>query len=300
MKVLLLGRTGQVGLALQESLRPLGSVISLARAQLDLCDVEAVRTCVRELAPQVVVNAAAYTAVDQAEAEPAQALRVNVDAVAVLANAAIEVGALLVHYSTDYVFDGTKDTAYVEEDTPRPLNVYGRSKLLGEIAVRESGCDHLVLRTGWVYSACGTNFPRTILRLARERATLQVVNDQFGAPTSARLLAAVTASALRRWQDSSHAVPSGLYHVSAAGATNWHGYAVHLLQRARARGMDLRAHPDAVAPVSSSDYGARALRPRNSVLCCDRIERVLGVRMPAWEAGLEQFLDEVTVKGDGA
>jgi len=300
MKILLLGGTGQVGLALRSSLAPIGQVLAPGRAELDLRDLEAVRGWVRTHAPQIVVNAAAYTAVDRADDEPAQALRVNWEAVAALAEEAAAVGALLVHYSTDYVFDGTKDAAYLEEDRPGPLNIYGLSKLQGEVAVRESGCEHLIFRTGWVYSARGVNFPGTILRLARERNSLRVVDDQFGAPTPAWLLADLTAAALRMRQVSPHAVASGVYHVAAAGRTSWHAYAVRLLALARARGIALRAGPEAVAPVSAVDYGAHALRPANSVLCTAKVERVLGVRMPAWEAGLERFLDEVSMQGDGA
>lgn len=300
MKVLLLGGAGQVGLALRSALAPLGEVVALGRTELDLYDIEAVRGCVRAHAPQVMVNAAAYTAVDRAESEPAQAFRVNAEAVGALAQEAAALGALLVHYSTDYVFDGCKDGPYVEEDVPRPLNVYGESKLRGEEAVRTAGCDHLILRTGWVYSARGTNFPNMILRLARERGVLRVVDDQFGAPTPAWLLAQLTVCALRARAAAPPAVTCGTYHASAAGRTSWKGYAVRLLELARGRGMPLRAGPEAVVGVSSEVYGAPARRPRNGVLCSNKIALTLGVCMPDWRGELERFLNEVSTGGDGA
>ena len=297
MKVLLLGGTGQVGCALHEALAPDLDVVAPSRAELDLCNLSLLHPYLRAQRPRVVVNAAAYTAVDRAEDEPVRAFMVNADAVDALAQACAAVNALLIHYSTDYVFDGEKGSPYVEEDDPHPLNVYGASKLLGESRVRATGCDHLVLRTGWVYSARGSNFPRTMLRLARERVVLGDVDHQFGAPTPAWWLAEVTAKALRSRISAAGALPSGTYHVTATGRTSWHAYATRLLDRALARGMQLRVDPGAVMALSSQAYGARANRPRDTVLSSAKLTRALDLRPPAWEEGLERFLDEVSMEG---
>lgn len=275
MRILLTGVTGQVGSALQSTLPPLGEVIPASRAQLDLADPDSIRAAVRTARPEVIVNAAAYTAVDQAEREEDLAFSVNRDGPAVLAEEAARLGALLVHFSTDYVFDGEKTTPYVETDTPNPLNVYGASKLAGEQAIRQSGCRHLIFRTSWVYSAGGKNFLVTMLRLAREGKELRVVDDQHGAPTSSDTIATATTEALKR------SVGQGLYHMTAGGSTTWYEFA-----RAIFREEGIAAQ---VTPIATSDYPTPARRPRNSVLDNALLAKS-GIRLPSWEAGLRDVL----------
>jgi dTDP-4-dehydrorhamnose reductase len=276
LRILLTGKNGQVGSALLATLPALGDVVALDRAQLDLGDPDSIRSAVRNARPQVIVNAAAYTAVDRAENEEALALRVNRDGPAVLAEEAKRTGALLVHFSTDYVFDGEKAGAYVEGDAPNPLNAYGRSKLAGERAVEGSGCRYLVFRTSWIYAATGRNFYLTMLRLARERKPLRVVDDQHGAPTSSRMVAAATASALAK-------LPQypGLYHMSAVGSTTWYGFAQAIFREA-----GVTAH---VTPIASRDYPSAARRPRNCVLDNARLAGQ-GIQLPSWESGLRDVV----------
>ncbi len=276
MKILLAGRTGQVGRELARELPPVGEVVALDRAALDLSDARAIRRMVEEVRPDVIVNAAAYTAVDRAESEPEAAARINGVAPGILATEARRLGALFVHYSTDYVFDGEKSGAYREEDSPNPVSAYGRSKLAGEIAIRMSGCRHLILRTSWVYSNRGQNFLRTILRLARERPELRVVDDQVGAPTSAIAIARATATLL------GHPDPKGLFHLSAAGTTSWCGFARAILE---AEGM---ATP--LVAIRSVDYPSAARRPRNSVLDNSRLRDVFGIVLEDWRTGLREVL----------
>jgi dTDP-4-dehydrorhamnose reductase len=277
LRILLTGRNGQVGWELERKLAPLGEVIATDRATLDLADPDAIRRVVREAKPQIIVNAAAYTAVDKAESEPELAMRINGSAPGILAEEAKRLGALLVHYSTDYVFDGEKATPYVEDDPPNPINVYGRSKLEGERAIQASGCKHLILRTSWVYGARGRNFLLTILRLAKEKSPLRIVDDQVGAPTSSGALARATAQALR---PGAH----GLYHLSAAGAVSWCGFARAILARA---GIDT-----AVVAIRSEDYPTAARRPRNSLLDCSRLRARLGVALAPWEELLSEVISQ--------
>ncbi|HEX7892053.1 MAG TPA: dTDP-4-dehydrorhamnose reductase [Ramlibacter sp.] len=296
MKILLFGCTGQVGWELQRSLAPLGDVVALGTSgQGALCgdflDAEGVARTVRELRPQAVVNAAAYTAVDKAESEPDRAQRINALTPGAAAAAAAELGAWFVHYSTDYVFDGSGTRPWKEDDAPDPLNVYGRTKLAGERQVAAANPRHLVLRTSWVYAARGANFAKTMLRLAREREQLKVVDDQFGAPTGADLLADVTAHALRsalagRGQ-------AGTYHVAAAGETNWHGYARFVLQAAQRHGDILKAGPEQVLPVPSSAYPTPARRPHNSRLDTSRLRDAFGLALPPWEQGVARMIQEI-------
>jgi len=294
MKLLLLGKTGQVGWELQRALGPIGELVSLARADLDLQDLTAVRVCIRSHAPHILVNAAAYTAVDRAQSEAELARRVNGEAVDVMAREMRSLGGMLVNYSTDYVFDGTKATAYVEDDAVSPLSVYGESKCLGEQVIRESGVLHLILRTSWVYSRRGTNFAQTILRLARERDALRVVDDQFGAPTSAELIAEVTALMLCRVAgDADAASLHGTYHLCASGITSWDGYAKELLRLAWARGMTLRMPPEAVEGISAAQYAAVAKRPASSALDCGKLQRTFGIRLPDWREHLVRFVEDV-------
>ena len=283
MRILLTGRNGQVGWELERKLAPLGEVIATDRATLDLADPDAIRRVVRETKPDVIVNAAAYTAVDKAESEQELAMRINGFAPGVLAEEAKRLGALLLHYSTDYVFDGEKTTPYVEDDPPNPLNVYGRTKLEGERAIQASECRHLILRTSWVYGARGKNFLLTILRLAGERQELRVIDDQVGAPTTSGMIAAATAVLLPGVMKDAQA--QSLYHISASGATSWYGFAREILMRTGLR--------NRVIPISSRQYSAAARRPRKSVLDNGLIIARLGIRLATWMDGLQSTLEEL-------
>ncbi len=295
MKILLLGKNGQLGWELQRSLAPLGEVIACGRNEADLAKLTELRALVRDISPQIIVNAAAYTAVDKAEAEPAQAFLINSDAVDVLAQEASLLKSWLIHYSTDYVFDGTQKGAYVETDTPAPLGVYGQSKFAGEEAVRASGCRHLILRTSWVYAARGNNFIKTMLRLARERDELKVVSDQLGAPTSAELLADVTACCLYRLQyDASFSrEQSGTYHLAASGTTSWHGFAQMILDEAGRHGVELRATAKNVLAIPTSEYPLPAKRPLNSQLTTDKIRNTFNLALPSWQFHAKRALEEI-------
>lgn len=278
-KILLAGCAGQLGRELKRSLACLGNVVACDRHQLDLAQADALREAVRTIAPTVIVNAAAYTAVDRAEAEPAVADTINAVAPGILAGEAKRLGALLIHYSTDYVFDGSKATAYTEDDNPAPLSAYGRSKLRGEQAIAASGARHLIFRTSWVYGLHGANFMKTMLRMAKERSELRVVADQIGAPTWTRHLADVTALVIARRD-----IPGGLYHLTAAGETSWHGYAEAIFAAARAAGL-LDKSP-VVRRITSADYPLPAARPANSRLDCSRFRRDFGLALPDWRIGL--------------
>lgn len=289
-KILLLGKDGQVGWELQRALAPLGLLTALNRRECDLAEAAQVQAVLEQYEPEVIVNAAAYTAVDQAESDQALARRINVDAVAELARYAREMGSLLVHYSTDYVFDGTKPEAYVEDDITNPLSVYGQTKLDGENRIRDALCRHLIFRTSWVYAARGGNFARTMLRLASERTALSVIDDQIGAPTSAELIADVTAHALR--DVLSGRAPGGTYHLAAAGETSWYGYAKFVIDRARVQGQTLALAVDGLKPIPASDYPLPAKRPQNSRLNTHLLERSFALKLPQWEDGVARVLDE--------
>jgi dTDP-4-dehydrorhamnose reductase len=277
VRLLLTGSSGQVGAALLGTLPGLGEVIAPGRRELDLSKSESIVKAVARVGADVIVNTAAYTAVDQAEKEEALAMAVNRDGPALLAEEAARCGALLVHFSTDYVFDGEKPSPYAETDAPHPLNAYGRSKLAGEQAIQRSGCRHLIFRTSWVYSDAGKNFLLTMLRLAREKKELRVVDDQFGAPTSSRSLAdAVPPAIAAVLRDASL---GGLYHMSARGSTTWCGFARAIV-----------ADRATVVPIRSSEYATPARRPRNSVLDNTKLEQSFGIRLPSWQAGLKQVL----------
>jgi dTDP-4-dehydrorhamnose reductase len=298
MKILLLGKNGQVGWELQRSLAPLGEVLALDSKSTDYCgdlnDLEGIAATVRAYAPDVIVNAAAYTAVDKAESEPEQAQRVNAEAVAVLADEAQQLGAWLVHYSTDYVFDGSGAQPWQETDAVAPLSVYGASKLAGEQAIQASGCKQLIFRTSWVYAARGNNFAKTMLRLARERDSLSVIADQFGAPTSAELLADISAHALRSVMHE----PSlgGLYHLAASGETNWHDYARFVLEQAEAAGVTLKVAPQQIAAIATSAYPTAARRPLNSRLNTAKLQNAFALNLPDWQAGVARMLSETLEK----
>jgi dTDP-4-dehydrorhamnose reductase len=282
LKILLLGRNGQVGWELERALAPLGEVKAFDRAGLDLADAPRLAAAVRTLQPEVIVNAAAYTAVDKAESERDAAFAVNATGPRVLAEEAKRIGALLVHYSTDYVFDGAKGSPYVEDDTPNPINVYGASKLAGEEAIRKTGCRHLILRTSWVYGPRGKNFMLTMLRLARERPELRVVDDQIGAPTSSLEIARATAAMLARAMQPPEL--TGLYHLAASGETSWCGFTRAIFAQARI------ATP--VQPIPTEEYPTPARRPKNSRLDCSRLRDTFGVALAPWEEGLAEALAE--------
>lgn len=296
MKILLLGKNGQVGWELQRALAPLGEVVacdfdSPGAMRADFSQPESLRALVRAAAPQLIVNAAAHTAVDKAESEPALARAINATAPGVLAEEAAASGALLVHYSTDYVFDGSGSQPRDEGAPTGPLSVYGQTKLEGEQAIAASGCTHLILRTSWVYAARGGNFARTMLRLAAERESLNVIDDQIGAPTGADLLADVTAHAVRALQ--ADPGKSGLYHCVAGGETSWHGYARHVIAWAHANGQVLKTTPEAVQRIATRAYPTPAQRPLNSRLSTAKLQAAFGLHLPHWQAGVERMLTEV-------
>lgn len=296
MKILLFGKRGQVGWELQRSLAPLGELVALDRHSTDYCgdlgNLQGIAATVRQLQPELIVNAAAYTAVDKAESDVETAHTVNAEAPGALAEAAQAAGAWLVHYSTDYVFDGSGNKPWQEDDPTGPLSVYGRSKLEGEKRIIALCKKHLILRTSWVYAARGGNFAKTILRLAGERERLSVVSDQFGAPTGADLLADVTAhlaSAVR------HGVSAaGVYHLTAAGETSWHGYARYVVEHATRSGMPLLTSISAVDPVSTAAFPTPAVRPGNSRLNTAKLRDSFGLTLPEWQQGVARMLSEIT------
>jgi dTDP-4-dehydrorhamnose reductase len=291
IRTLVFGRTGQVGWELRRTLADFGEVAVVGSAEVDFANPDSIRQAVRAASPAVIVNAAAYTAVDKAENERELAYAINGAAPGVLAEEALRLGSLLVHYSTDYVFDGKKDGSYVETDPTNPLNVYGSSKLAGEQAIESVGGSFLILRTSWVYGARGSNFLLTMLRLAQERDELRIVNDQKGAPTSSGSIAQATAEILARTHASAGGGlegRSGIYHLSCSGETTWFGFAETLLTRSAARtGI---AVPKLI-PISTSEFPRPAARPANSRLSCKRLEETFGVRMPAWEDALSSVLE---------
>ncbi|MCB4789384.1 MULTISPECIES: dTDP-4-dehydrorhamnose reductase [unclassified Delftia] len=299
MKLLLLGRNGQVGWELQRSLAPLGELIALDRQGDaggqglcgDLSRLDELARTVRALRPDVIVNAAAHTAVDKAESEPDQARLLNALAPQVLAREAAQIGALLVHYSTDYVFDGSGSAARTETEATAPLSVYGSSKLEGEQLIQASGCRHLIFRTSWVYAARGGNFAKTMLRLAQEREALSVIDDQWGAPTGADLIADVTAHAIRQLQRQPG--DQGLYHLVAGGETTWHAYASHVIARARELAPDRPWKVQRIAAVPTSAFPTPAQRPHNSRLNTHRLQQTFGLRLPHWQAGVDRMLQEI-------
>ena len=299
MKILLFGKGGQVGWELQRSLAPLGDLVALDFDSREFCGdftrLDGITETIRANAPDVIVNAAAHTAVDRAESEPERAREINAFAPAVIAREALKLGAWLIHYSTDYVFDGSGNNPWVETDVAHPLNVYGSTKLEGEIAIQGSGCNHLIFRTSWVFAARGGNFARTILRLAQERDRLTVIDDQIGAPTGADLLADVTAHAIRTaWHRKE---VSGLYHLVAAGETSWFGYAQTVLDFARqAAGISLKVRPEDIMAVPTSTFSSPAQRPKNSRLDSAKLQTTFDLRMPPWQTGVVRMLTEVLDK----
>ena len=295
MNILLLGKGGQVGWELQRSLAVLGHVTALDHDSTDHCgdfaNPEGIAATVRALKPDVIVNAAAHTAVDKAESEPELARLLNATTPGVLAREAAALGAWLVHYSTDYVFDGSGTRPWVETDTPAPLSVYGRTKLEGEQLIQQSGAKHLILRTSWVYAARGGNFAKTMLRLAKERERLSVIDDQRGAPTGAELIADVTAHAVRQVLRTGSGY--GLYHLAAAGETSWHGYASQVVETVRRLQPELELKVQAIDPVPTSAFPTPARRPHNSRLNTTRLQQTFGLTLPPWQQGIERLLAEI-------
>jgi dTDP-4-dehydrorhamnose reductase len=288
-RILLIGKIGQVGFELRRTLAPLAQVACVDFPEIDLTNADSIRRWMREARPRVVINAAAYTAVDKAESDPDRAMKINGLAPGILAEEAAKLGALLVHYSTDYVYDGVKTSAYVETDAPNPLSAYGRSKLAGDRAIQAAGCAHLIFRLCWVYGARGQNFMLTMMRLARERETLRVVKDQFGSPTWSRMVAEATAQAIHQ----AVAAPepgafTGIYHLAASGLTNWHGFAKAIVGLMPAEEKRCKS----VDPIATSEYPLPARRPANSALSCEKLKRTFGLQLPDWEESLKQVLEK--------
>lgn len=298
MKILLFGKGGQVGWELQRSLAPLGELVALDADSQDLCgdftNLEGIAQTVRSIAPDIIVNAAAHTAVDKAESEPKLAHTINALAPSVLAQEAMRSGAWLIHYSTDYVYDGSGDKPWLETDSTGPLSIYGNTKLDGENFIRATGCKHLIFRTSWVYAARGGNFAKTMLRLAQERDSLTVINDQIGSPTGADLLADVTAHAIRTALQ--HPQVSGLYHLVASGQTSWHDYARYVIDYARQAGIEIKVTPEAIRPVPTSAFPLPATRPKNSRLNTQKLQNTFGLNLPHWQSGVARMLTEILEK----
>lgn len=296
MKILLLGKNGQLGWELQRSLAPLGELVALDRQGApglcgDLGEPDGLAATVRALRPDVILNAAAYTAVDRAESEPDLARRINAHAPAVLAREAAACGALLLHYSTDYVFHGHGQHPWAEDDPTGPLNVYGQTKLAGEQAIVQAGCRHLILRTSWVYAARGGNFARTMLRLARQQPRLTVIDDQWGAPTGAELIADVSAHAIAQLR--ARPDKAGIYHLAAAGETNWFSYAKHVIARAQSTQSAIEYVVKDILPIPSSAYPVAATRPHNSRLDTRKLRTAFDLHLPPWQAGVDRMLAEI-------
>lgn len=297
MKILIIGKNGQVGHALQDALAPLGEVVAVDRTRCDLADSKSVCHLVEQEQPAIIVNAAAYTAVDKAESDEGLAMAINGDSPTMLAKAANSVGALLVHYSTDYVFDGTKEGAYVETDAVAPQSSYGRSKLAGEQGVAHHAPKHLILRTSWVHSAHGGNFAKTILRVAQQREALNVVVDQVGAPTSAALIARVTAQLIAHYLATQQQAtsgddpfPYGCYHLTASGYTSWYDYAKLVVGLASQMGIPLKATGESIRPIPATDYPLPAVRPANSRLDTSKLQQTFGLSLPSWEDEVHQTI----------
>ena len=299
MKILLFGKGGQVGWELQRSLAPLGEIIALDHDSKELCgdftNLKGIAESINTVKPDVIVNAAAHTAVDKAESEPELVRALNALAPEVLAQEAQRANAWLIHYSTDYVFDGSGDVPWRETDITSPLNAYGATKLEGEQLIQQSGCRHLIFRTSWVYGARGGNFAKTMLKLAQERDSLKVINDQIGAPTGADLLADVTAQVIQKARQSPEV--SGLYHLVAAGETSWHEYANFVLEFAQRAGVVLKVTPDKIVPVPTSAFQTPAKRPHNSRMNTEKLRNAFDLCLPEWQKGVERMLTEIFESG---
>ena len=294
MRILLTGKNGQVGFELQRALAPLGEIIAVDQSECNLADQDAVRSLVGEIRPDIIVHPAAYTAVDKAESEPDIAFAINGAAPGVLGEEAAKISALVVHYCTDYVFDGVKQAHYTEDDLPNPQSVYGKSKLAGEQALRQRIKNHLVFRTSWVFGAHGNNFAKTMLKLAAERESLNIVADQFGAPTSAALIADVTAQIVGQYQRQKRQdFPFGLYNLVAGGETTWCDFAKTVIKAAHDAGKPLKLNPENIRPITTAEYPLPAPRPANSRLATNKLEKTFGLRLPPWQEGLNHVLQQI-------
>ena len=300
MNIFITGGNGQVGFELQRQFAPFGTVLAPTRDELDLANADAVDAYLAKHQPGLILNAAAYTAVDKAESEPEQAKRLNAELPIQLAAYAVKQGITLVHYSSDYVYPGSGETPWQEDSPTSPLSIYGQTKLEGDLAIIESGCQHLIFRTSWVYAARGNNFMKTILRLGRERGALNIVNDQIGAPTPARLIAQITALACTNHhlpltnyhsQFTIH-IPQGIYHLAPRGETNWHGFASEIFNQARKAGETLAITPEGTAGIPTAEYPTPAKRPLNSRMAVSKLENALGITMPTWQSQLVLTLKE--------
>jgi dTDP-4-dehydrorhamnose reductase len=296
MKFLLLGKNGQVGWELQRALAPLGTVIAADRTQADLANPESLRAFVASIAPDCIVNAAAYTGVDQAESDIELANTINAESVKVLGEETLRLNAWLIHYSTDYVFDGNKKTPYLESDAVNPLSVYGQSKLQGEQYIQASGCKYLIFRTSWVFSAHGSNFVKSMLRLAKQRESLNIVADQFGAPTSAELIADVTALCFNQIMIKNEGFSKdkkGIYHLVSGGEASWHTFAQFIISQALDMGADLKTMPSNIFPISTAEYPVPATRPKNSRLSTDKLQQTFSLHLPQWQSYVDRMLTEI-------
>jgi len=292
LRILLLGANGQVGWELQHSLVPLGEIKACTRKEANLEDLGALRKLIQAYQPQIIVNAAAYTAVDQAESEPEKAYQINTEAVSTIAKEAKQINALLIHYSTDYIFDGTHITPYTEQDQPNPQSVYGKTKQQGEQKIIESCCNYLIFRTSWVYATRGKNFLNTIIKLAQEREELNIVNDQIGVPTSARLIADITALAIYRitQQLDNTEKLTGIYNLTPMGETSWYGFAQQILEQAGQQGIKLKVTHDRIKPITTEQYPQSAKRPKNSMLNTNKLQQTFKLHLPDWKQQLKQVM----------
>lgn len=291
MKIVLFGKNGQIGHELLRTLKPLGEIIALDRKEANFENRDALRQIIRSHGADVIVNAAAYTAVDKAEDDEERAFRINAEAVEVLADYAHYSGSLLIHYSSDYVFDGSKLTPYTETDSTHPLNAYGRSKLAGEHAVQQGGCHHFIFRTSWVYSSYGENFIKTIWRLGKERETLNVVSDQIGAPTSAELIADITALSIAGFY--ADLLPEGTHHLTASGEASWYELACYIMEKAEQKGRKMTLHAEKIVPVTTKEYPLPATRPLNSRLDNAGLSERLGFALPDWRVHVDRVVDQL-------
>ncbi|UYM16426.1 dTDP-4-dehydrorhamnose reductase [Endozoicomonas euniceicola] len=290
MKILITGKNGQIGFELKRALAPFGEVVAIGKEECNFLNQDDIRRCVQSVNADIIVNPAAYTMVDKAESEQDKAFAINATAPGVIAQEAEKAGALLVHYSTDYVFNGQKQGGYTELDQPDPRSIYGLSKWQGEQAVFEASSKSLILRTSWVFGAYGNNFAKTMLRLAAEKEQLNIVADQFGAPTSAALIADITAQILAQYTRSAIPFKYGLYHITANGLTNWHEYAQYVIQKGINAGLPIKLGLKSVDAISSDEYPTPAFRPKNSQLDCSKLKTTFNVNLPPWQQGLDHVL----------
>ena len=295
MKILLLGSNGQIGTHLQKSLAGIGEIKPCTRKDCDLTSLKKLQKLIQEYAPNIIINAAAYTNVDKAESEFQKVQAINVDAVELMAQMAKNLGAILIHYSSDYIFDGTKTTPYTEGDKANPLSVYGLTKFQGEEKIKNSGCSYLILRTSWIYSPHGSNFVNTIIRLAKEKETLSIVNDQIGAPTSAEFVAEITAQCLKNGINSKN---TGTYHLTAENSVSWYEFAKYILNYLQNKGVNFRLNPNNIIPITAKEYNLPATRPQNSTLNTELIKKTFALQISSWENQIEQMLSTIKKMDD--